>query len=44
MRGEPFDLVHNYEHIRPDKAYEEARALLDRRYGDELTITTVEFK
>ena len=36
--GEPFDLIRSCEHMRPDRAYREARALQDRHYGNELTI------
>jgi len=42
--GEPLDLIRSCEHMRPDRAYEEARALLDRHYGDELTIATAYIK
>jgi len=42
--GEPLDLIRSCEHMRPDKAYKEARALLDRHYGDELTIATAYIK
>ena len=34
--GEPLNLVRSCEHMRPDRVYKEARALLDRHYGDEL--------
>ncbi|KAL6471710.1 hypothetical protein MHYP_G00203600 [Metynnis hypsauchen] len=44
MSGEPLDLIHSCEHMRPDRAYREARALLDRHYGDELTIANAYIK
>lgn len=42
--GEPLDLVRSCEHMKPDRAYREARALLDQHYGDELTIATAYIK
>ncbi|KAK0145621.1 hypothetical protein N1851_015479 [Merluccius polli] len=42
--GEPLDLIRSCEHMRPDRAYKEARALLDRHYGDDLTIATAYIK
>lgn len=34
--GEPQELVYSCEHMAPDRGYKEARALLQKRYGDEL--------
>ncbi|KAL6473214.1 hypothetical protein MHYP_G00194020 [Metynnis hypsauchen] len=42
--GEPLDLIRSCEHMRPDRAYREARALLDCHYGDELTIANAYIK
>lgn len=42
--GEPLDLVRSCEHMKPDRAYKEARELLDRHYGDEMTIATAYIK
>lgn len=42
--GEPLELIRSCEHMRPDKAYREARKLLDRHYGDELTIANAYIK
>lgn len=42
--GEPLDLIRSCEHMRPDRAYREARALLDRHYGDELIIANAYIK
>ncbi len=42
--GEPLDLIRSCEHMKPDRAYKEARELLDRHYGDEMTIATAYIK
>ncbi len=42
--GEPLDLIRSCEHMKPDRAYKEARELFDRHYGDEMTIATAYIK
>ena len=42
--GEQLDLVRSCEHMRLDRPFKEARALLDCHYGDELTVATAYIK
>lgn len=42
--GEPLDLIRSCEHMKPDRAYKEARELLDRHNEDEMTIATAYIK
>ncbi|XP_043212074.1 uncharacterized protein LOC122376326 [Amphibalanus amphitrite] len=40
VTGKPHEIVKGYMHLQPDRGYKDARAALDRKYGDEHRISS----